>query len=81
MKGKIIMLYIFGLYIFFGIIQVLVLLSILRARNIIITKEDKFQLFTLCCVLAIAYPYMAIYATYAKFSKDKTQVLNAEVVK
>jgi hypothetical protein len=75
------MLYIFGIYLFFGILQVLIFLSCVRSQKIVMAKSDKFQLFMLCCVLAIAYPYMAIHATYNKFTHNKTQVIDAETVK
>lgn len=75
------MLYLLGLYLFIGIIQTIILMAILNGRGVAITKEDKTQLFTLCAVLTVAYPYLAIRSAYKRFIKNKTQIIDAEEVK
>jgi hypothetical protein len=75
------MLYLLGLYLFIGIIQTIILMVVLNGRGIVISKEDKTQLFTLCAILTVAYPYLAIRSTYKKFTKNKTQVIDVKEFK
>lgn len=75
------MIVLFGIYILLGAVMTGVLLAIIRKNKIVLIKDDKFLLFSLCCALTLAYPYFAIKAVYTLFKeKAKKDVIEAEVL-
>lgn len=73
------MLYFLGIYLLFGVAQFIIFMAVLRARNVVINKDDHFRIFTMGCVLIVAYPYLAIRAAYKRFIKNN--IIEAEVIK
>jgi hypothetical protein len=75
------MLFFILIYLGIGILITLFLLGFMRIEKVAVAKSDRFLLFSLCCALALAYPYFAIKAVRTLFNSMRKNIIEAEVVK